>query len=103
MLLLLALLAVISASACIGEEKSGAAKSTGSEKAGPEQALQELVVGISTDVNNWNIELFPDGDGVLSGPRFMRHWSGLTRTFSSSPGLQPPGKHLIKGRPGSFT
>lgn len=98
MLLLLALLAVISASACIGEEKSGAAKSTGSEKAGPEQALQELVVGISTDVNNWNIELFPDGDGRFVWSQVYETLVRLDPDLQLKPGLATSWETPDKGK-----
>ena len=67
--LILMLLAVISASACIGGEEDGTAKGADSEV-----SSQELTVGISTDVNNWYLDKFPDGDG-----RFV--WSQIYETL----------------------
>ena len=63
------LLAVISASACIDGDEDGTAKGADSEVSSP-----ELSVGISTDVNNWYLDKFPDGDG-----RFV--WSQIYETL----------------------
>ncbi|MCQ1535317.1 ABC transporter substrate-binding protein [Methanosarcina sp. KYL-1] len=68
-LLTFMLFAVISASACIGGDEEGTAKGADSEV-----SSQELTVGISTDVNNWYLDKFPDGDG-----RFV--WSQIYETL----------------------
>lgn len=69
LLLTFMMLAVISASACISGNENETNESIGSTL-----ASQELTVGISTDVNNWYLEKFPDGDG-----RFV--WSQIYETL----------------------
>lgn len=63
------LLAVISTSACINGDEDGIAKG-----ADINVFSRELTVGISTDVNNWYLDKFPDGDG-----RFV--WSQVYETL----------------------
>lgn len=68
-LIICMLLAVIGASACIGEEKEGTAKGSVSG-----EGSQELVVGIGTDVSNWYLDIFAAGDA-----RFV--WSQVYETL----------------------
>ncbi|WP_243466416.1 ABC transporter substrate-binding protein [Methanosarcina mazei] len=68
-LIIFMLLAVIGASACIGEEKEGTAKGSVSG-----EGSQELVVGIGTDVSNWYLNTFASGDA-----RFV--WSQVYETL----------------------
>lgn len=68
-LLTFLLLAIIGASACIGEEKDGTAKGADSG-----ENSQKLVIGISSDVSNWCLDKFADGDA-----RFV--WSQVYETL----------------------
>lgn len=76
------LLAVIGASACIGEEKDGTA-----EGAGSGEDSQELVIGISSDVSNWYLDKFADGDSRFVWSQVYETLVRLDSDLNITPGL----------------
>ncbi len=76
------LIAVIGASACIGEQKEGTAKANSSGT-----NSHDLVVGISSDVNNWYLDKFADGDGRFVWAQVYETLVRLDSDLKITPGL----------------
>lgn len=76
------LLAVIGASACIGGDKDETAKG---DSFG--ENSQDLVVGISSDVNNWYLDKFADGDARFVWSQVYETLVRLDSNLNITPGL----------------
>lgn len=76
------LLAVIGASACISGEKDETAKGDSFV-----ENSQDLVVGISSDVNNWYLDKFADGDARFVWSQVYETLVRLDSNLNSIPGL----------------
>lgn len=81
-LIICMLLAVIGASACIGEEKDQLAKGASSE-----ENSQALVVGIGTDVSNWYLNIFAAGDARFVWAQVYETLVRLDSDLNIIPGL----------------